>query len=282
MVRVKTINAETGDFVEFNYKTGEQDVIYEASEILCYGYLCDDHAEVLLKKDFPYLENLKKPKILYRSFESDHDVIVINVETGPSIVICDGKIVSQEYEVLHVISLAGGDCLLITNELVIFMGSRIGKIWTHDIPDLKNSVMTSIDWNGPMMSVYSEGKCTTCEFVGIHSGLNDGDMGPITCCSKDNRLVADFGNLLIFDIECDSWTLVDTKMGEAHTCTGHPTLLVTAKNCSGFALNEFALKFYQGENSVVIWENDCLNWFFDKDKYLPLPKVTNTKSARSG
>jgi len=292
MVQFTTINVETGDYVKYNYKTGEEQVINKSDKILCYGGKSHKGIQVVLRNEIPNSDSIAEPTLLYR----DSSMIVINPKTGPSVVSCKGTILDIQHRVICVVR-DGRRCLCITNTHAIFIYKRkILAWWEHRIPDLDGAITKPGCTSKLCMYVYRENTEETYWFLRrslwtrIESGPvyyadeNDGaceawmayceyatiPMQPIIDSDKF-RIVSCMGLI----------RLIDMKTGGMCWCPNYFGLVELLQKTIDVAVIAGVAKIYQNDGTMFILTGGDRPYQCKDSPHLPKLKSTNTKSARS-
>ena len=310
------IDATTGNLIDCDLHRMPQRgrVVYKSEDILCFCF-CEDDYRVVLKHEFPELDNLVEPKLLYRC----EDIVVVNPQTGPSIIICDGvRVHNTKWRALFAYTATFGNLLLVTDEWVVSIyeahnsvSKQIRSGWEHKIPDLKSAAIMRSDSHSCCLTMYWGQICAKynlnhecmidrdwaisessrywdceCEFtIG-----NDYCRGNCDQTKRDTRMyhvieptrvLIDKNNMLMLAKQRNRCVIIDTRTNEAHERRYSDALFKLADGCADFALNSSIIKFYQHDGSVIVDESKP-QFVYHEDNCLPKPKRTNTKSARSG
>ena len=302
MFQFRTINTETGDYVMYTPETGQEEIIATADTILCHGHWDPSGANVILKDSIPDLGYVHKPKLLY----SRPGFVIINPETGPSIIISQGQVIpNSEYRVLCVTAPDPSKSFwLVTDTWLIRMhNGAITSRWEHKIQNMDDSIVSPGVLETAVVTYRSNQKWFRKSYcVGMilpdpwtqikgcqywHQGSSDMIRGPdqvISCRDEPIFATHHCKNLDIIQTSRDWSILVDLRTNEYHTRKYDRDLVAIATKADDFTLNGSVVKFYQQDGSVILfpWHSGQLAVYCAESNHLPKPRLTGTKSARSG
>lgn len=265
--KLRTINTNTGDYVEVDYQTGTETILTKASDIFCYRFT-KTGAKIIHKDQAKGLESMINPKIVFAS-ESDENFRIITPEVGNSVSLVRKHIIPDKTRIFGFVESSSGSNYCTIGEKYVYFGGPPKPIeQDHNIPNIwEYSLLSGLNF----IALYKNNTVTY---------IRRGEDPEVVYMQPEV-----YGNLKIFEntnLELPSFC-VDARTEECFHVSRFNELRKNLKDMQDFVLNESIIKIYLKDNKLFLM-SAIGTWDyvdnFSNDVYLPLPKARRAKSAR--
>lgn len=263
-----TINITTGEFVNYDYSTGEESVILDADEIFCCndvfesGYLAVDMFD---SKAAGIGDEIENPEILYVS----NPLSIITSEGGRGCAFLEYPEVSRNIKnrIFHAEFNDSGCCTMIGEVMQFELNTEylnFGKYFEHGIEDIFGYTKLHI---GDDLMLYKN-----CRIINYNT--RTGYSAPVEQLLNDLE-VLEYGGTIHY---------IDTKLRKSFRAKRriHEEILKHKEKIVNFALSYEILKLYMTDgNMLVCAQGEFFMLDSNDDNYLPQPRKSQTKSANN-